>query len=534
MDNEKGLFFVRRHDKEKAERSTWESLWQDVADYYTPSNNDIYAARTRGERKTTRIYDSTGIQSNKLLASAFHSMLTSPTNKWFDVGTDEEEIDQDFEVQLFYDNAVNKMFNVLNESNFQSQIHEVYLSYGSIGTTVLLMEEHPDRLVNYRADTIYDYTLQEGADGAVSGISYERKFTYAQLVDEYGKENLSFDIIAQGELRPHEPDMFCVVITIEKNKDYDPMQPKIVTNKLFRSIHVDRKTGHVVREGGFEEQPFAVPRANKYSGEKYGRSSGMEVLPDVKMLNAMSKVNIRGAQKVVDPPLVVPDHGFALPLDTRPGGTIYKRQGIQDEIRPLNTGARPDIGEDMMESARSRIRQAFFIDQLQLVNQNNMTATEVMQRTEENLRLMGPILGRLNDELLKPIVDRLLGIMLRKNLLGPIPEKLKDKDIKVRYVSQIAKAQRAPELDVLNRVIMAMQPVIQAQPQVMDNIDGDKLFNHISNIAGLPKSVLRSPEEVQKARKERAEAENDAREAELQNQEADTAQKLAQAQQAGV
>jgi hypothetical protein len=256
----------------------------------------------------------------------------------------------------------------------------------------------------------------------------------------------------------------------------------------------------------------------------------MKSLPDIKMLNAMRKVQIRGAQKVVDPPLMIPDHGFALPLDTRPGGSIYFRSGTQDRIEPLVTNARPDLAEDVMENTRQRIRSAFFIDQLQLVQGAQMTATEVMQRTEENLRLMGPILGRLNDELLRPIIDRLFGIMLRNNKFAPIPDSLRGKNLKIEYVSQIAKAQRSSEADTLLRVIQTTAPLIEASPDIMDNFDGDAVLRHNAKIFGLPEEMLRDPADVGQVRKQRQEDAQDAQEAALQNQEADTTQKLATAQ----
>lgn len=529
MEMELGAYYVRKYDRAKGNVANWESLWQDAANYTIPQNNDIYNFKVSGERKTHRLYDSTGVQSNKLLASALHGMMTSPTSFWFDMEDDDQDINQDHEVRLWFDDTVGRMFAVLNSSNFQTQIHETYLGLGSIGTTVLFMGEHPTKTIYFKAQPIYLYTIEEDQYGYVTEVGYEEEYTYKQLVDEYGEDKLDHDTKLMGQSKPEMK--FKVVVVVEPNKDYDPKQPAVNTNKPIRTVHTLRRTKTVIKEGGFDEMPYAVPRWNKFAGEKYGRGPGTESLPDNKMVNAMMKVNIRGAQKTVDPTLVVPDHGFALPLDTRPGGTIYKRQGIQDKIEPLLTGARPDIGEDMMESTRRRIRQAFYIDQLQLVQQNNMTATEVMQRTEENLRLMGPILSRLNDELLKPIIERLFGIMSRKGMLMPAPEILKGRDIKIRYVSQIAKAQRASETESIGRVIGTVAPLIQANPELMDNFEGDVILRDVGNIYGLPAKYFKKESEVGQARKARAEAAAEAEEAQLRNTDADTEQKMAAAEQ---
>jgi hypothetical protein len=217
----------------------------------------------------------------------------------------------------------------------------------------------------------------------------------------------------------------------------------------------------------------------------------MKSLPDIKMLNSMMKTMIRAAQKAADPPLMIPDNGFLLPVRTQPGGSNIYRAGINDT---------------MVEQARQRIKSAFFIDQLQLQQGPQMTATEVMQRTEENLRMMGPILGRLNNELLKPIIDRVFGIMFRKGLFGDVPDDLKGKDLEVRYVSQISKAQRSGEADTFTRVIQSVAPILEMQPQMLENINGDAVLRYHADVFGLPEEMLRGVEEVEGARKKAAKA----------------------------
>jgi len=529
-ENLLGRYIVAKYDRLYTERDNWDSHWQDVAEFVLPRKDDIYGVKWSGEKKMQRLYDSTSIQANELLGSALHGMLTNPASIWFNLASGDTEIDKDHESRLWLQDSTQRMIEVLNASNFQTQIHETYMDLGAIGTNVLFIDEHPTKTIYFDSSPIYPYVIDEDQFGRVDTIGRCFKRTYKQLVDTYGLDNLPEEVLSDQHMPSKEWE---VVHFVEPNKVYDPNAPKIKTNLPFRSVHVLRRTHSELKVSGYHENPFAVARWTKIAGEKYGRSPAMKSLPDIKMLNAMRKVQIRGAQKVIDPPLMIPDHGFALPLDTRPGGSIYFRAGTQDKIEPLVTGARPDLAEEVMTGTQNRIRQAFFIDQLQLVQGAQMTATEVMQRTEENLRLMGPILGRLNDELLRPIVDRLFGIMLRGNKFAPIPAALKGQDLKVEYVSQIAKAQRASEADTLMRVLQSMEPIINASPDVMDNFDGDKILRHNSKIFGLPQEMLRDPADVGKIRQQRQQAQEDQEEAALQNQEADTAGKLAGAQAQG-
>ena len=173
---------------------------------------------------------------------------------------------------------------------------------------------------------------------------------------------------------------------------------------------------------GFQEFPYIVPRFLKATGEVMGRSPAMVALPDVKMINLMSKTIIQAAQKQIDPPLLVPDDGFLLPIRTQPGGLNFFRSGTRDTITPLNTGANIPIGLQMEEQRRGAIRSAFYVDQLLSAATPNMTATEVVQRQEERMRVIGPVLGRLMNEMLRPMIDRVFALMLRNDMLAVPPE----------------------------------------------------------------------------------------------------------------
>jgi hypothetical protein len=157
---------------------------------------------------------------------------------------------------------------------------------------------------------------------------------------------------------------------------------KRARNKPFSSIHVLTKMGVVLKESDFEEFPYVIPRWSKVSGETYGRSPGMKALPDIKMINEIMKTTIIAAQKIVDPPLQVPDDGVLLPLRTTPGSLNYYRAGTADRIVPIETKGRVDLGFQLMEQVKLQIRQAYFQDQLQLREGPQKTATEVNQLTE--------------------------------------------------------------------------------------------------------------------------------------------------------
>jgi hypothetical protein len=301
----------------------------------------------------------------------------------------------------------------------------------------------------------------------------------------------------------------------------------VFENKPFYSCYVLKDKKIILREKGYNTFPYAIPRWTKISGEKYGRSPAMKCLPDIKMINQMMKVTIRSAQKVVDPPLMAPDDGAMGPIRTAPGAINYYRAGTADRIEPLVTGARIDFGFQIMEDVRTRIRSAFFIDQLQLRQGPQMTATEVMQRTEEQLRLLGPILGRQHNELLKPLIDRIFDILYRRGQLPPAPQALAGMKLEVQYSSMIARAQKTSELESLNRMFQIAAPLFQVDQTVTDNFNPDAAFRYIANTLSLPYELIRDDKDVKKLREARSQAAQQAQEQMNQAHEAEMVSKTA-------
>lgn len=517
-DDKKAQEIVKKFARLKGDRHNWDSYWEALAQYIVPRKDNVYGSATVGEDKNNRLYDGTSIHANELLASALHSMLTNPSSIWFDFATGDKEIDGNKEARQWMQDSVKRMIRVMNNSNFQTEIHECYIDLGGIGTAPMRIEEDDDFVVRFFARPVYEHYIEENNKGIVDTVYREYDYTLRQLVQEFGEEAL-IDQDLQNQYQKNDNQKVCIIHGVEpvyKDK-----------NGRYASYHVLKDKEHLLREGKFNTSPYAVARWTKISGEKYGRCPGMKALPDIKMLNTMMRTLIRAAQKAADPPMMVPDNGFLLPLKTVPGGTNIYRAGSKDKIEYLQSSSRVDINQEMIEQARLRIRQSFFIDQLQLQDGPQMTATEVMQRTEEKLRTMGPILGRLNNELLKPIIDRVFDIMLRKGLFAPMPELLKGKDLDTIYVSQISKAQRASEADTLTRVIQSIAPVFEGAPQMMDNLDADSVFRYHAQIFGLPEDMLNDPKKVSEVRQARAEQEQAQLQAQQENVQADTQQKLA-------
>ena len=528
-----GEQIVARYDELKSERGVFESHWQECTDYALPRKSNITRSVVPGEKKGQTVLDSTAIQANELLAGALHGMLTNPTTLWFELTTGDQALDAIQEVKDWLQKTSNSIHAGLNDSNFQTEIHEVYIDEGTIGTSAMFIADDEDTLFRFKTYPVTDVVFDENNKGVVDEVYRLFKWTAKQIVQQFGKDGIDKEILDKA--KENKPDKFELIHCVypRDQMKVDPIKRKGPYGYPFASKYVLKKTKKILSESGYQEWPWVTPRWTVTAGEKYGRSPTMKCLADIKMLNAMAKTVIEGAQKAVSPPLSVPDDSYIGPITTKPNGLNYRRAGSQDHIEPFGNDCRIDYGQAIMNDARMRIKEAFYIDQLQLNQGPQMTATEVMQRTEEKLRLLGPILGRQQSELLRPMIDRIFGIMARKGKLPkPIPEQVKGKLISVKYSSLVARAQRVSEGQNIARAIQAATPFLQIDPAVADNFAGDEGLRYIFDIFGIPAKLMKPEQEVKKIREARAQAQQQQMQMQMQQQQAQAMGQAAPAVQA--
>ena len=508
----------RRYEKLLAQRSNWEKHWQDLADYLLPRKADITKKRTQGDKRTELIYDSTGIHSVELLASSLHGMLTSPANPWFSMRYRDLDLEQDDEANEWLEGCVDLLNKALQRSNFQQEIHELYYDLVVFGTGCLFIEYDPNGL-RFSARNIGEITIAANAEDRIDTVYRCFEMTARQIAQRF--EGVTLPDRVEKDLEKNPYNEHEIVHAVYPNEGQSS-----VFNKPIISIYYHKETKTLLGQGGFDEFPFCVPRFNKDSTANYGRSPGMSCLSDVKMVNRMSEVSIRSAQKQLDPPLMVPDDGFLLPVRTTPGALNFYRTGTRDRLEPLQAGAQNPIGLNMEEQRRNAIRSAFYVDQLQLNESPSMTATEVLQRNEEKMRLLGPVMGRLQSELLQPLIQRCFKLMLRNGELPVPPESLQGQDIDIEYVSPLAKAQKMTDLQSMMRGLEIMLQLAEVAP-VMDYLDENGLVKYLIDVAGIPARVIRSDDEVANIRKQQAEQAQLMADQQQQAQSAETMQKSA-------
>ena len=522
MDDIKAI--IKRFEALEGQRDNWQNHFQELADYMLPRKADIVRKRTRGEKRMEQVFDGTALQAVDLLSASLHGMLTSGATPWFHLALKDQDMGRDDEVEAWLQDTSARMAKAFLRSNFETEIHEMYVDLVVFGTGCMFVEMDQGQL-RFSTRHISEFHIAENQYGLVDTVFRKYKVPARQAVLRFGYDEVSKFIQTKYDKRPD--DEVTLLHAVMPRYDRDPTKMDSA-NMPFASVYICMDSKMPISVKGFQEFPYIVPRFLKATGETMGRSPAMVALPDVKMLNLMSKTIIQAAQKQIDPPLLVPDDGFILPIRTNPGGLNFFRAGSRDTITPLNVGANIPIGLQMEEQRRAAIRSAFYVDQLLSAGAANMTATEVIQRQEERLRVLSPALGRLMNEMLRPLIERTFALMLRNDMFALPPEMLQGRDVDIEYVSPLARAQKSSSLNNTMRALEILMPLSQALP-VGDHINPDGLVNHVTDALGVPKTVLNSDREIQQARQAQAEQQAMMQQRQQEQEDVYTAAQAAQA-----
>jgi hypothetical protein len=506
-------------------RKNFESHWQECADLFLPRKADITEKHTRGDKRNLQIYDSSPTHSLELLASSLHGTITSSSTRWFNLRFKNAVLNDSDEAREWLESAEEMMYMAFARSNFQQEIHECYFDLLCFGTAAVFLESDSDDIIRFNSRHIKEIFIAEDARGAINCIYRKFKITAKAAVEKWGLENLSKNIQSLYKNSPFDDVELCHIV--KPREIYDPKKLDKI-NMPFISIYLEMESENIISESGFREFPYLVPRWLKSSNEVFGRSPAMSCLPDVKVLNKLVETQLLAAAKSINPPLLIPDDSAVLPIRTSPGSLNFYRAGARDKIEPLNIGADVGLGLNLEEARRKSIAKAFFVDQLliQEASSRTLTATEVQARQEERLKVLGPTMGRLQRELLQPMITRVFNIMLRNGHFIEAPKILTNQEIEIEYISSMALAQKASQLSGIMRGMEIFGSISQVAP-VMDYLDSNGLVKELIKILGLPATMIKSDAEVQNIRAERQEQQ--AQQAEMQQamQEAQVAKDAA-------
>ena len=529
--------FKKRWKDMLEELNTWRKHWFEVSEYFFPrkgrylmTNSKDGNSNAKGEKLGQKIIHPQGGMASRTLAAGLMSGLTSPSRPWFRLAIDDDDLMEYKPVKEWLYFVTNEMFRILRQSNFYDAMRNLYGELGVFGFNAMLMQEDPIDVIRCIPTTIGEAYIK--LDNKFRPTTLYRTFvmTVSQLKEEFGEDKL-LPQMKEGDRMDDEYQVFHVI----EPKGAREFNAPGAKGKDYISVYYLEKgpDDHFLKISGYRTLPFVAPRWDVTGTDTYGDCPGIYALPDVKQLQKMENDKLIGVDKQMNPPMNAPSGMKGAGKSLLPGAINYQdvMQG-QQGFTPVYL-VTPDLSgmSQAMYDITNRIDQHFFVPLfLAVLNEDKtMTATEVAQRHAEKLQQLGPVIERLETEVLDVIVDRLFDLMKSLGRIPAPPEEIQGKEYTVKYTSLLAQAQQMAGLQSIEQMLGIAAQVAAINPDVLDKIDFDQSMDLYSSILGAPPEMIRSDDEVLELRKQKAEAVQQQQQAAYGSQLAAGAKQLSEA-----
>lgn len=493
------------------DRSSFDPHWRELSDFINPRGSRFLVTDVnRDDRRNTKIVDPTATLAARTLSSGMMSGITSPARQWFKLATPDPDMMDYGPVKLWLEVVQRRMNEVFNKSNIYQSLPLLYASLGNYSTGAMAVLEDDSDVIRTMMFPIGSYYMANSARGSVDTCFRKFSMTVRQLVMEFGLNNVSDSVKGMWDSGNYE-SWIEVIHAVYPNIDRDTAKLNS-KNKPVKSVYyeVGGDSDKLLRESGFDEFPIMAPRWEVNGEDVYGSSCpGMIALGQVKALQLEQKRKSQLIDKATNPPMVGPSSLRNQRVSLLPGDITYIDQVTgQDGFKPayLVNPNTADLLADIQDT-RQIINSAYFVDlfmMLQNINTRSMPVEAVIEMKEEKLLMLGPVLERLNDECLNPLIDRTFSIMARKNLLPPPPDVLQGMPLRIEYISVMAQAQKSIGLSSLSSTVGFIGQLAQAKPEALDKLNVDQAIDAFAEMSGVSPTVIVPQEQVEQVREQRA------------------------------
>jgi hypothetical protein len=501
---------LRRMQALKNERQSWITHWREISEYQQPRlGRFLVEDVNKGTKRHQSVYDNTALFSSRVLGAGMLSGMTSPARPWFRLALADKDLMEAGPVKSWLHRVEILMRDVFSHSNTYRALHMLYEELGLFGTAATIVLPDFENVVHHHPLTVGEYMIATDARGYVDTLVREFKMTVGQIVGEFGQDACSARV--KNLFTGNQLDRWIDVVHMIQPRPARDASKLDAKNMRFESCYFELSCDEpdkYLRESGFKRFPGLAPRWAVTGNDVYGWGPGMEVLGDAKQLQHEQLRKSQAIDYQVNPPLVVPTSFKEAESKRLPGGVMYadttQNNGIRSAFE-VNLNLQHLLGD--IEDVRNRIRSGYYADLfLMLANdtRSGTTATEIAQRHEEKLLMLGPVLERLHNELLQPLVDMTFDYCAEAGILPPPPQELENMDLKVEFVSTLAQAQRMVSAQGIDRLIGTVGTIAQIYPAVVDKVDFDQIIDDYADMYGVNPEVIVPDDDVAAARDARA------------------------------
>jgi len=505
----------RRFSDLKEKRNPWEDHWRELADYNAPQRLRIDTQETKGQKRRSKILDSTSTLELRTLAAGMHSGITSPSRPWFRFAPQDPDLKDNAAVKLYLSEVELRMRSVLAMSNAYTTLQYGYGDLGLFGQWCGLIVPNGRTVVRMMPIVHGQFWIARDVNGVADTLYRQLDWTVERIVSEFGYEKCPIQIKNAYDTGKYD-DRWTVNHAIEPRRDRDRQPGKIDgQNKVFASVYWldgsnDATTRGILKQTGFDANPIICPPWEIIADDDYAHSPGQEALPDVKQLMTNQRQSGEAIEKKVRPPMTGPTSMRNNPASLMPGSITYV-----DATGP-GAGYRPAIEmnfsvsevEEKINQTQIRISRAYYSDlfrtlaNLQGVQPRN--EMELAKRNEESLLQLGPVLENIYYGQNEPILDRTFEAMIKAGKLPPAPAELQGRPLEIEYISTLAQAQKAVATGSIERLFSFVGNLAAINPTVLDKLDMDEGIDQYADMLGAPPSVVVPDDVVAKTRQARA------------------------------
>lgn len=536
LDKKKYKSKVRQMEEN---RQDYLKRWKAIRDYQLPyigCFDDTADTTDYARRRDTNIYHSVAWQANQSFAAGVMSGLTPPSRQWFRLIWSNDTMKNHPEAGELLDKRMNILQDVLLKSNFYNAIHSSYLEL-AFGQAPLAIFQDADTGVHFVPFTVGTYMMENGPDGIVDTFCTKYEMTARQLADKFGADRLPSSIRAElengGVKTKHK-----LWWLVEPNRFHD--RNKEVMDKYhmkYLSLYwLEEGEKDFLDIGGFQEWPIPVARYLVTGSETYGKGPGWFAEGDSKGLQKLEKDDIIAVELGIKPPMAASATTAKQGINLTPGSyTVVERN---EPVTPLfNVNVNLQHLQEKILDLQDRIKRAYSADlfmMLERLEDKSMTAQEVLQRKQEQLQQLGPVVQRLQFEFLRKIIERVYNILDRAGIL-PQPEDaelalaLSQEEVTIEYISPLAQAQKMAGMTNIEQAIAFTGQLAQFDQSVLDKIDFAKTIDSYFDMVGAPASIKRTEEEYEAIQQQKAQAMAEAKQQEQMAQAVQMAAPAAQA-----
>lgn len=533
---------IGRWEDLKSERQPWMNLWENIAKFTRPDAGNFFTNSNNQPKDHKNVYNGLTGRSIHELAAGLLSYTSSPAKPWFNLTLNGVDLNKDITARKWLSDVKDIIYDVMAKSNCYQSLQTMYEELATFGTAVCLVLEDIEDDIRLYPLTAGQYCIAVDDRNVPNTLFREYRMTVAELVQKYGIDKVSN--YTRNCMEHNKLDEWITVIhAIVPRLDRDPTKEDNLNmpfaSYVFEYYNNDNKLYNKNQEflevGGYPEFPALIARWNVNAGDIYGVSPCVEIYNDNIQLQNMEKRKLQGIDLAMNPPLQGPQTLRSRTINNLPGGyTIVDNTGT-NPIKSLYGSTHMDLNYLLqgIEKKEYDIKKALHNDLFLMFDSvdRTMTATEVSERREQKMTMLGPVSLRNKAEIHDPLVKIVFSILARRGKFPPVPQNIANITINVEFVSLLLQAQKSTSLASIDRYLNVLIQMAQVDSTIMDTINFKRLAQTYSNLLDVPPDILNTEEEMQQIQLQRQQAQEAQMQAQQAQQQAmalrDTAQAMA-------